>query len=99
MTDGLRRSVDHSFLSPSGRVSKRSREAALKRTAAELFPPGYWDREKSDNEKRKEEIESLRQAAAGLRDLASRGIRSRKYTAEAERLDAEAAAIEAKGSA
>lgn len=38
-----RPSIDHSLLSPSGRVSRRARQAALKREHDRLFPPGYWD--------------------------------------------------------
>ncbi len=35
-------SIDHTVLSPSGRVSKAARKAALKSEAARLFPPGFW---------------------------------------------------------
>jgi hypothetical protein len=38
-----RHHIDHGILSPSGHVSKRTREATIKKLGAELFPPGYWE--------------------------------------------------------
>lgn len=85
-------SIDHTLLSPSGRVSKRAREAALKREAARLFPPGYWDavkpRPEEDDAARRER---LLRTADNLRDLASRGMSTRKFLRVAALLEAEAA--------
>lgn len=36
-------SIDHSLLSPSGKMSKRARRAAMDREREKLFPPGFWD--------------------------------------------------------
>jgi hypothetical protein len=88
--------IDHTILSPSGRVSKRARDAALKREAARLFPPGFWNQpEKSAAELRSAKAESLRRSAANLRELAARGMSAKKFTREAARMEAEAAALEA----
>lgn len=79
------RGLDHSTLSPSGRVSKRARNAALKRAAVDIFgteglqPPQCTQ---------PTERESYLRQAAQLRDLAARGMSVRKYTREAERLEA-----------
>jgi hypothetical protein len=72
------------MLSPSGKVSTRARKAALRRAAAELFPPGYWDVPgQSADDRRK----SLLFAAAHMRFLATSGFRARAHTKEAERLE------------
>lgn len=82
-----RPAIDHSLLSPSGRMSKRSRRAALKREHGRLFPPGFWDGPAMpDNH-----AENLRAAARNLRELAARGMSPRKFLREAERLEKEAA--------
>jgi len=81
-----RPTVDHSLLSPSGHVSKRSREAALERTRRELFGDGLAYPSITQPTK----VESLRQQAARLRDLAERGMKPRAYRKQAERLEAEA---------
>lgn len=86
-------SIDHSLLSPSGRCSKRARAAAEKREAARLFPPGYWDTPAPTAEA-KQQAERLRRTAQTLRDLAARGMKRRKYTAEASKLEAEANQLE-----
>ena len=89
-------SIDHSILSPSGRVSKRAREAALKREAERLFPPGYWDSpEPTEQEKRAAKALSLRRSATNLRELADRGMSRRKFTKQADAMEAEAAELEA----
>lgn len=83
--------VDHSLLSPSGRVSGAARRAALAREHDRLFPPGYWDRGgPTDAERNAARAAALRRQAATLRDLAGRGMRPRAYRREAARLDAEA---------
>ncbi len=84
-------SIDHSLLSPSGRVSKRARKAAMDCETARLFPPGYWDAPvKSETERCADDVKRLRLSAQNLRELAARGMHTRKYTKEAARLEAEA---------
>jgi hypothetical protein len=86
--------IDHTVLSPSGRVSKRARAAAMAREAARLFPPGYWEEPaKNAVELAREKAESLLRSAANLRRLAARGMSVRKFARAAERLEAEAAAL------
>ena len=83
--------VDDSLLSPSGKMSKRARKAALKREHDRLFPPGFWDKpEPTVEDKRK----GLLQSAANLRELAARGMNTRKYNREADRLEKEAEGLE-----
>jgi hypothetical protein len=87
-------SIDHTLLSPSGRVSKRARAAALVREHAKLFPPGYWDEPgPTEQEKREAKALTLQRSAANLRDLAARGMSPRKFTRAAEALEAEAARL------
>jgi hypothetical protein len=89
-----RPSIDHSILSPSGRMSKAAREAAMKREASRLFPPGFWDKpQESEDGKKKKQAERLIRTAQTLRDLAARGMRTRSYLQEADKLDARAAAL------
>jgi len=93
-------SVDHTYLSPSGRVSKRARDAANKRTAEALFGEGSgfagWGApEPTDDEKVAAEIARLRRTAAELRDLAARGMHPRSYPKQAAALEARADALEA----
>ncbi len=91
-------SIDHSLLSPNGRVSKRARASALAREAARLFPPGYWDEAPlSQAEQDAQRAASLRGTAKTLRDLAARGMHPRKYVKEADRLEAEANALVNRG--
>jgi len=88
-------SIDHTLLSPSGKCSKRTRAAMLKREAARLFPPGFWEKlQPTDQEKREQQIASLRHRAKELRVLASRGMCTRKYRREADKLELEADALE-----
>jgi len=83
-------SIDHSLLSPSGKMSKRARKAALEREAIKLFdginlnPPIPQPSEKT---------RLLRQAAL-LRDLAARGMKPRAYNKEAQRLEDIAARLD-----
>lgn len=86
--------IDHSGLSPSGRCSKRARKAWLKREAARLFPPGTFSTATPPTDR-----VVLLVSAKRLRDLAALGMSPRKFAREAARLEAEAAAIEAKGGA
>lgn len=39
----MRPTIDDSLLSPSGRMSKRAREAAMKREAKRIIQPGTFD--------------------------------------------------------
>jgi len=67
----------------------------MKREAARLFPPGFWDREKpTAEEKTAQRVATLRRSAATLRELAARGMHARKYTREAARMEGEANAME-----
>lgn len=87
-------SIDHSILSPSGRVSKRARKAALAREASRLFPPGTFDSTKTGDQLRREKIASLRRSAQELRQLAARGMGPRRHVKAAEALEAQAHAME-----
>lgn len=87
-----RPSIDHSILSPSGRCSKRAREAALKREYGRLFPPGFWDVvADTPEEATAKRIALLLGSAKRLRDLAAMGMSTKKYTREADRLETAAA--------
>lgn len=83
-----RPSIDHSILSPSGRVSKRARRAALERARVELFGPNGLERPGLPPQP--SERERLLAHAARLRDLAARGMKSRAFIKEATRLETEA---------
>jgi hypothetical protein len=93
-----RPAIDHSLLSPSGRCSKRARNAAMTREAARLFPPGYWDEPiPTEEEKRVKKIASLRAQAAACRTWASQGIQPRKLLKQATQYEAEAIELETGG--
>ena len=78
--------IDHGILSPSGKVSKRARKAALKRCAKELFPDDFvWPSTPQPTKR-----ERLLRQAAELRALANRGMNTRKYNKEADKLEKEA---------
>lgn len=81
----MRPCIDHSVLSPSGHVSKRSREAALRRVSLELFGPEGLQQAPTPQPSERER--DLRQAAQ-LRELAGRGMKPRAYLKEAQRLEA-----------
>jgi hypothetical protein len=98
MRKTFRPTIDHSILSPSGRVSERAREAAMKREAEILFPPGYWTApEKTTEEISQAKIEGLLRAAHNLRGLAARGMSPRKHLEAAEEMEAEADRIGRRG--
>jgi hypothetical protein len=98
MRKTFRPTIDHSILSPSGRVSQRARKAALKREADILFPPGYWAApEKTTEGISQENIDRLLRAAHNLRGLAARGMSPRKHLKAAEKLEAEADLIMRRG--
>lgn len=87
-------SIDHTILSPSGRCSKQARDAAMKREAAKLFPPGFWDKPVlTPEEQAKNKADELRRTAKTLRDLAARGMNSRRYAREAAELEQQADSI------
>lgn len=80
-------SIDHSFLSPSGRMSKRARETYLKKFARELFPPEMFPNGFKGECKQPTEKERMLSQAKRLRDLANSGMSVRKYNKEADRLE------------
>ncbi len=82
-----RPSIDHGFLSPSGRVSKRARKAAQEQTRRELFGDGL----PYPTCKQPTERERLLRHAARLRDLAERGMSPRAFIKDAEMLEKKAA--------
>src|SRR5712692_8641170 len=75
--------------SPSGRMSKRARAAAISRLGAALFPPGIWPSAPALTSRR---TQLLRQAAE-LRELAGRGMKPRAYARAAAQLEQEAATL------
>lgn len=83
--------IDHGLLSPSGRMSKAARKAAMAREAERLFPPGFWDDVRCVPQPTDKEY--LLRNATQMRDLAERGIGPRKHMKEALRLEAEAAKL------
>jgi len=82
---------DDSWLSPSGKVSKRFREQTDKKAAEAIFGPGGM---KAPQVKQPTEQEALRQQAGELRDLASRGMKPRAYKKKADELEARAAMLD-----
>jgi hypothetical protein len=77
--------------SPDGRMSKRARSAAEKRLRDALFGDEDLKGGPTPQPSRRERLIAQ---AARLRDLASRGMSRRKFTKEADRLEAEAARLE-----
>jgi hypothetical protein len=71
--------------SPSGRMSRRAKEAAMKRFAVQLFGPGGLQRPRLPQPTERER-DLMR--AVTLRDLASRGMSTRKFNKEADALEA-----------
>lgn len=86
--------IDHTLLSPNGRVSKRARAAMIARETARLFPPGWNDEPVDEAAVRANRAKSLRGSAANLRALAAKGMSKRKFLREAERLEQEANALD-----
>jgi hypothetical protein len=83
----MRPSIDHSLLSPSGKMSGRARSAAIEKARKELFPDGYWGKsEKAEEEKLADKKKQMLKQAQTLIDLANRGMNTKKYKREAERL-------------
>lgn len=82
-------SIDHSILSPNGRVSKRSREAAMERVRKELFAD-IEDPQIFKPPTNAEKALSLRRTAENLRQLAARGMKPKAYVKAAAKLETEA---------
>jgi hypothetical protein len=80
-------SIDHSFLSPSGKISKRARKAYMDKFTKELFPDGLILKGQCKQPTKKEKL--LRQAKM-LRELADRGMSVKKYNKEADKLEKQA---------
>ncbi|OGQ00792.1 MAG: hypothetical protein A2Z40_04255 [Deltaproteobacteria bacterium RBG_19FT_COMBO_60_16] len=97
MRKPLRPTIDHSLLSPSGRVSERACKAALKREAEILFPPGYWTGVKTTEEIFQAKIDTLLHSAHNLRELAARGMAPKKHLKAAEEMEGEADRMRRKG--
>lgn len=76
--------------SPNGRMSKRAQREASARLSLMLFGPEGLQRERTPQPTQKEK--HLQQAAR-LRELAVRGMQRRKFTREAEKLEALAAKL------
>ena len=79
-------SINHSFLSPSGKMSKRAHKKYLDRFTKELFPNGL----PRALPKQPSEKDRLLAQAKQLRELAERGMCTRKYTKRAEELEEQA---------
>jgi hypothetical protein len=72
----------------------------MEREKARLSPPGFnWTGHEplSLQEAAKKKAECLRRSAKTLRELAKRGMSRRKFLRAAEKLEAEAAALEQGG--
>lgn len=81
-------SIDHSLLSPSGKCSKQLRQQAMKREKERLFAD--VEPVKETEEQRKErEVKAKREHVKRLRELANRGMNTRKYNREADRIEKE----------
>jgi len=86
----MRPSIDHSILSPSGRVSKRARKAALEQQAKILFAGIDF----SPSVPQPTEAEALRRQAKQLLELANRGMNTKSYRRHANKLIARAEQLE-----
>lgn len=76
--------VDHSLISPNGRMSKRSKVLAQERTRRALFGDGLA----FPSCPQPSDKEYYLRKAAEFRDLAARGVQSRRHLREAERMEA-----------
>lgn len=84
--------------SPSGRMSKRAREAAVKRLGDALFGEGSGF-ELPPPPRTVPEAVLLREKAEWFRGLAAKGMRPRVHRREAEMLEAQASRLEVAGGA
>ena len=87
-------SIDHSIMSHSGRVSKRSRKAAMDRATAILFEPWGGHMPAPDGPIQPTKAEYLRQQASQLLELAERGMKPVAYKRLAAKLIAQAEELE-----
>jgi hypothetical protein len=76
--------------SPNGRMSKRAKDAATRRLGEALFGRGATREDFTGTVPQPSKRERLLTTAARLRDLAARGMSTRRYTREAEKLEAQA---------
>lgn len=76
--------------SPSGRMSKRARKAASDRLRVALFGKHCTREDIQRTTPKKSEKVMLLEQAASLRDLAARGMSTRKFNKEADRLEKQA---------
>ena len=65
-------------------MSRRARKTALEREGRKLFPAGFWEESSARPSEREQDL----QQASRLRGLAGRGMSTRKYRKEANRLEA-----------
>jgi hypothetical protein len=70
--------------SPNGRMSKLAKEEAVKRLHKALFGEGGLQPEPVEQPSERELLAQV----ARLRDLAARGMNTKKFTKEADRLEA-----------
>ena len=82
-------SIDHSLISPNGRISKRARKAAMVREYKKLFPEGL----PAPTCAQPSERERLLREANELDALANRGMRVRRFRKQAVELRARAEAL------
>ena len=80
---------NHSEISPSGHVSKHTREATRKRNWQALLDADIGPKAPPQPS----EADTLRAQAARLRELADRGMSPAKHRKEAAKLEAQAAAL------
>lgn len=78
--------------SPSGRMSNRAKNAAMKRLSVALFGPDGLQREPLPIISK---AQQLRNHVKMLRDLANAGMNTRKYNRIADQEEKEAEALEA----
>lgn len=77
--------------SPNGHMSKRAKADALKRLSEKLWPGGCTREDiLGKGPAQPTEAESLRRHAANLRDLANRGMSTKRFLKEADRAERQA---------
>lgn len=90
MKTGMWPSIDHSLLSPSGRMSKRARAAALERERVKLFGEAGLQRPEPPQSSERQKLEyRLRD----VRDWYARGMHPRLFKREIAELEAKLAAL------
>lgn len=88
--------IDHSLLSPSGRMSKRARAAAMERERVKLFgEQGLQSRAIQNKPSSADRIIQLTAEAKRCRDFVANGYRTRAFTKQAEECAAEIARLTA----